>query len=152
MQWHTDPFLQEDFGQSVSQITRYYTEPALRTRAQYDDDPLIAIGLAAAPHNEYCPSEPLAVIVPVEIEEKVTKVSQIREKETVLVLHVAVHNSMVLGGEELLQSVLQAGLQFGEMNIFYCYLNPAGSGPVLFSLANIVTICLTSRLPASLCS
>ena len=81
-------------------------------------------------------SEPEPVAEPLKPE--VSTPVQERPKETVLVLHVSAHAGGVLNGEALLQGMLQAGFQFGEMNIFHRHLSPAGSGPVLFSLANMV--------------
>ncbi|WP_276830913.1 cell division protein ZipA [Frischella perrara] len=60
------------------------------------------------------------------------------DQTDVLVLHIMGLNGEHIRGDLLLSSIIQAGFKFGEMQIFHRHLDPAGNGPVLFSLANMV--------------
>ncbi len=55
----------------------------------------------------------------------------------VLVLHV-VSKGEPISGAELLPNLLTMGFKFGEMDIFHRHQSSAGTGPVLFSLANMM--------------
>lgn len=57
------------------------------------------------------------------------------EPVTSLVMFLLAKENRQLAGYELLQTVLAAGLRFGEGNLFHRHQSPNGQGPVLCSLA-----------------
>lgn len=60
------------------------------------------------------------------------------QPEEVLVIHLMANKGETVAGQQLLDAVLGAGLRYGAMKIFHRHLNDDGSGPVLFSMANLV--------------
>lgn len=64
--------------------------------------------------------------------------SSAENNEIVLALFVSAHPGQMVAGDILRTAIEQAGFRFGAMNIYHRHVDPAGSGPVLFSLANMV--------------
>ncbi len=60
------------------------------------------------------------------------------QPEEVLIVNVMAPAGEQFRGDALLDSLVSAGLRFGDMNIFHRYEGAKGGGPILFSLANMV--------------
>lgn len=65
-------------------------------------------------------------------EEKKTPASDL------FIFNVAAKEGKLLGGHELLQFFLTSGFRFGDMSIFHRHEHSDGTGPILFSLANMM--------------
>ncbi|WP_350433015.1 cell division protein ZipA [Shewanella sp. H8] len=76
---------------------------------------------------------------PVETAEpKVTIENESVEPTDVLVLHVVAKAGEQVQGAELLPSLLSLHFKFGDMDIFHRHIDNAGTGKVLFSVANML--------------
>jgi cell division protein ZipA len=58
--------------------------------------------------------------------------------QDVLVMHLMANKGETVTGADLLNTILGVGLRYGAMKIFHRHLLDDGSGPVLFSMANLL--------------
>lgn len=56
----------------------------------------------------------------------------------VFIFNVVAKEGATLGGLQLLQFFLTSGFRFGEMSLFHRHLHSDGTGPILFSIANML--------------
>jgi cell division protein ZipA len=63
---------------------------------------------------------------------------QLDQEQDLFIFNVVAKNDLKLGGHELLQFFLTSGFRFGEMDIFHRHEHSDGTGPVLFSIANMM--------------
>lgn len=58
--------------------------------------------------------------------------------EEVLIINVMAHKGSMFNGSLLLDTLLQCGMRYGDMDIFHRYSDAKGEGTLLFSMANMV--------------
>ena len=59
-------------------------------------------------------------------------------QQEILVIHLMTTSGHTCSGQLLLDALLKQGLRYGEMKIFHRHTDENGSGPVLFSMANLL--------------
>lgn len=60
------------------------------------------------------------------------------EVEEVIIINVMAPRGQAFDGSQLLQILLRQGMRLGNMSIFHRHADNSGSGPVMFSMANMV--------------
>ncbi|GIU08771.1 MULTISPECIES: cell division protein ZipA [unclassified Shewanella] len=107
------------------------TEQAVRTEPQ----PQLQPAFKPETQPEPVALKPEPVIEPAPKQQQTEELGDPRD---VLVLHVVAKEGEELSGAELLPCLLTLNFKFGEMNIFHRHEDNAGTGKVLFSMANMV--------------
>ncbi|MCK8043964.1 cell division protein ZipA [Shewanella sp. 1CM18E] len=86
------------------------------------------------PHNQAYSESAQAVAAA----QEASPAEELGEPQDVLVLHVVAKEGEELHGAELLPCLLTLNFKYGDMNIFHRHEDNAGTGKVLFSMANMV--------------
>lgn len=69
---------------------------------------------------------------------QVTKEKPMQDAQDIFIFNVVAKEDSYIRGHTLLQFFLTAGFRFGKMNIFHRHLHSDGTGPILFSIANMM--------------
>ena len=82
--------------------------------------------------------ETFSALDPESIEPEVSDLSQstLKQVEEVLIINLIAKKGETFAGSDLFTLFMSGKLHFGEMNIFHRYIQPNGSGDILFSVAN----------------
>ncbi|BFM07489.1 cell division protein ZipA [Halioxenophilus aromaticivorans] len=119
--WEDDEVTQVDKGQPVS-TSEVTTEPQQLDLTEQDDTDSAPAGTTASAEPKIDYSQAESVIEP----------------EEVFVINIMAPKGFYFAGSDLLDLAVEAGLRLGEMNIFHRHHRMDGSGPIVFSMANIV--------------
>jgi cell division protein ZipA len=74
---------------------------------------------------------------PIKSVKNIEQVEQAKPQE-VLVIHLMAPKDQTVDGQLLLDTAVSLGLRYGNMKIFHRHTSEDGSGPVLFSMANLL--------------
>ncbi len=119
-------------GQAPAQPSLFEDPVTERKQEAVRPAPRVEAPQSVAPASvEPVPVEP-------EPEPEVAEEAPLGDPQDVLVLHVVAKEGEALNGAELLPSLLTLNFKFGDMDIFHRHEDNAGTGKVLFSLANMV--------------
>lgn len=82
--------------------------------------------------------ETFSALDPESIEPEASDLSQgtLKQVEEVLIINLIAKKGETFAGSDLFALFMSEKLRFGEMNIFHRYIQPNGSGDILFSVAN----------------
>ena len=87
--------------------------------------------------SENEPAPILLDVAPKKTEENVEKIEK-QEPSQILVIHLMAAKDQACDGRLLLDTIVSLGLRYGNMKIFHRHTSEDGSGPVLFSMANLL--------------
>lgn len=66
------------------------------------------------------------------------KQQEVEKSDDIFIFNVVAKDGVQLAGHELLQYFLTSGFRFGERSIFHRHEHSDGTGPILFSIANMM--------------
>jgi len=111
----------------IISVRKVNTEPMVATPIQPSLEPAV--------HFSRDEVAPISTIKPVVSKLSVEKIARSSETSASLMMFLLAKENRQLAGYELLQTLLAAGLRFGEGQLFHRHQSPNGQGPVLCSLA-----------------
>lgn len=137
---HQDPFSQSQFPSGRSRIVTRDGDHDFSERIEnerqnslFEQPEQGTLALDEQPDAKAATASPRQ-----EVKEASAEKPQKSTQQEVLIIHLMTASEQTCSGQLLLDSVLEKGLRYGEMKIFHRHTDVNGSGPVLFSMANVL--------------
>lgn len=134
------PIAQSSFSNSVTPVKPTISVSKFEDRFQSPSPSAINVSREKITSEVKPPHQPTPTIRATSVDSNLTETSDEistveNEKSDTLMIFLLAKENRQLAGYELLQTILAAGLRFGEGHLFHRHQYPNGQGPVLCSLA-----------------